>query len=97
VQGISIAHVEDPVFALGDDFGNSQILQVNTARFTDEALPEIAAPGHQFDPYRRTIALADDDRAPELQARIGRFVDPTMGAVSSSSTAYVLERVPTDD
>ncbi len=95
LQGIAIAHEEDLVFALGDDFSDSPILLVKTARFADEPLPEVAAPGHQFDPYRRTFGLADADGAPELQAQIGRFVDMTAGAVSSSSTAYVIERVPT--
>jgi hypothetical protein len=97
IRALSVAHTEDLVFAFGDDQVNPQTVQVTTQRFADGAkMPQIAAPGHQFQPYVQTLERVDESGAPQLRGELERILGLTDGAVSSTSTAYVAERVQPD-
>lgn len=93
IRALSVGHTEDLVFALGDDQVNPQTVQVTTERFTDdEAMPDLAAPGHQFKPYIQTLERIDASGAPQLTGTLAAVIGTPAGAVSSTSTAYRLER-----
>lgn len=90
---LSIGHTEDPVFALADEPGPG-VLSYVVQRFDDDhpMPPGMAAPGHQFAPYRQTLEQVDASAAPQLAERVSRLVAFTAGAASATSTAYRLER-----
>ncbi len=94
IRGISIGHDEDPVNrASPGDSGN--LISWRTTRFGDapSSPSDGVVPAHQFPPYLDTAREIDESGVEIIREEIRRIVDMTDGAVRSTSTAYVVERV----
>lgn len=95
IDALSIEHSDDPVLALGDDHINPATVWTRTERYGEgDALPPIAAPGHQYGGYVQTVERTGSSQAPQVREIVDSLLAMPSGAVSSTSTVYQFERVP---
>ena len=91
---VLLEHTDDIVPALGGNRTDDGPVLVQREAFADRPLPQgVAVPSHDRDEYRRTAALADDARSPQLADAIARLDDLGRGATTITSTTYIAERV----
>lgn len=95
IRGIAIGHVEDPVHRLRPEPVGGQVYWQSEAFPATPPTPaDGPVPAHQFPPYLRDLALIDESGARIVSDEVDRIVRMTDGAVRTSSTGYVVERIP---
>lgn len=97
IKGIAIGHDEDIVHRMSPEPVGGQLAWESEAFGPEGPTPQDGpVPAHQFPPYVKDLAAIDASQARMYVEEVDRIIGMTDGAVRSSSTGYVLERVPAD-